>query len=264
MALRANWSPEIQIKAQERRNAWISQAAPFCKTSFAALSQPFKSCTFGSTPQLIVSNIKTPQNREKSNGSNGPESPTTWLRFFWRSGAKVRDNQVVALHPSTGITHKPEWVLTSVVFFDLTTSFLKSSWGLVPWVCVDVHEFHPNSDSRTLAKKWTVFSSIFWLLWRAWLTVLSFDRKLVCWPPRERKLIIGKGTPYHCELQSASTAPTHNFMPSLFAPTKYRIQQTQCAHRIKMYQISHSSQLFAHIGKHRQNPFASQRRSLHS
>lgn len=23
---------------------------------------------------------------------------------------KVRDNQVVALHPSTGITHKPEWV----------------------------------------------------------------------------------------------------------------------------------------------------------
>ena len=26
------------------------------------------------------------------------------------SMAQVRDNQVVALHPSTGITHKPEWV----------------------------------------------------------------------------------------------------------------------------------------------------------
>ena len=34
--------------------------------------------------------------------------------FFARAlslnAVKVRDNQVVALHPSTGITHKPEWV----------------------------------------------------------------------------------------------------------------------------------------------------------
>jgi hypothetical protein len=42
-------------------------------------------------------------------------SPTAWLAapFEGPRVFEVRDNQVVALHPSTGITHKPEWVSTS-------------------------------------------------------------------------------------------------------------------------------------------------------
>lgn len=43
--------------------------------------------------------------------SNDPKSTP---KSAGRRRFEVCDNQVVALHPSTGITHKPEWVPWSI------------------------------------------------------------------------------------------------------------------------------------------------------
>ncbi|CAL1164134.1 unnamed protein product [Cladocopium goreaui] len=66
----------------------------------------------------------------------------------------VRDNQVVALHPSTGITHKPEWVLyhefvlTSKNFIRTVTQ-VRGEWLLeIAPSYYDVRNF-PKSEART-------------------------------------------------------------------------------------------------------------------
>lgn len=66
----------------------------------------------------------------------------------------VKDNQVVALHPSTNLTHKPEWVLYNEFVltsknFVRTVTQVRGEWLLeIAPNYYDVKSF-PKSEART-------------------------------------------------------------------------------------------------------------------